>query len=136
MEPPKPKRSFEVEEILGYTMVDETIWFEIKWKGFPSSDNTLEPFENIKGCKQFESLLEKQVSERSQEIEGHYNQIMSLHPEILVIAREGVKRIIKQLEIFSIKELQQNLLLSLILNGGSAKFKNVKIIFFPNLCFI
>ena len=125
VEPSKPKKSFEVEEILGYSMIDDNVFFEVKWKNYASSDNTLEPLENIKDCKLFDALMEKQILERSLEIEAHYKQIMNYNLEVLVIAREGTKKILKQLENFNFKDLKQSLLLSLMLNGGSAKFNHV-----------
>ena len=40
-------RSYEVEAIKGHEWRKKKLLYNVKWKGFPESDNTLEPEENL-----------------------------------------------------------------------------------------
>lgn len=40
--------AYEVESIVGKTIVDGVLKYEVKWKGYPDSDNTLEPLAHLR----------------------------------------------------------------------------------------
>ncbi|EHK40015.1 hypothetical protein TRIATDRAFT_322502 [Trichoderma atroviride IMI 206040] len=52
------RKEWEVEQIVDSRIDAETMqhWFKVKWKGYPSKDNTWEPKKNLANCK---TLLEK-----------------------------------------------------------------------------
>ncbi|KAL7927141.1 hypothetical protein ACQKWADRAFT_279644 [Trichoderma austrokoningii] len=52
------RKEWEVEQIVDSRIDAETMqhWFEVKWKGYTSKDNTWEPKKNLANCK---ALLEK-----------------------------------------------------------------------------
>lgn len=51
------RKEWEVEQIVDSRIDAETMqhWFKVKWKGYPSKDNTWEPKKNLTNCK---TLLE------------------------------------------------------------------------------
>ncbi|KAK1254626.1 hypothetical protein MKX08_008621 [Trichoderma sp. CBMAI-0020] len=51
------RKEWEVEQIVDSRIDTETMqhWFKVKWKGYPSKDNTWEPKKNLTNCK---TLLE------------------------------------------------------------------------------
>ena len=40
--------AYEVESIVGKTLVNGVIKYEVKWKGYPESENTLEPLDHLR----------------------------------------------------------------------------------------
>jgi len=56
---------FIVEKIVSYTggvKNPKTLLFNVKWKEYPSSQNTMEPFENLKDCIIFHKYIDKTPS--------------------------------------------------------------------------
>ena len=47
---------YEVEAIVDHSTKKKN--FQVKWKGYPESDNTWEPLENVADCIQFQQYLE------------------------------------------------------------------------------
>ncbi|XP_017771450.1 PREDICTED: histone-lysine N-methyltransferase SUV39H2-like isoform X1 [Nicrophorus vespilloides] len=43
---------YEVESIIGVKITHCSVYFLVKWKSFPVSDSTWEPFQNVTKCKQ------------------------------------------------------------------------------------
>lgn len=44
--------SYKVEKIVGKDVIDGEIHYQVKWLGYPSSENTWEPIENLQGCQE------------------------------------------------------------------------------------
>ena len=43
----KSQKLYEVEKIVGHSYIDGVKLYHIKWKGYPSSQNTYEPIEHL-----------------------------------------------------------------------------------------
>jgi hypothetical protein len=57
------RKEWEVEQIVDSRIDAETMqhWFKVKWKGYPSKDNTWEPKKNLTNCKTVLENYEKKV---------------------------------------------------------------------------
>lgn len=47
---PEPEATFEIESIWGYRNIEGKQEFLVKWLGYPFTDNTWEPLENLDNC--------------------------------------------------------------------------------------
>ncbi|KAK8937360.1 putative chromo domain-containing protein LHP1 [Platanthera zijinensis] len=62
-EPPKLEEGFyEIEDIRRKRVRKGEVQYLIKWRGWPETDNTWEPFENLKSCADFIEVFEKKSS--------------------------------------------------------------------------
>jgi hypothetical protein len=58
---PNDEGEWSVEAIVGCDVIDGAVYYEVKWQGWPSSDNTWEPLENLTSCME---LVEEYRSRR------------------------------------------------------------------------
>ena len=47
---PNDEGEWNVEAIVGCDVIDGAVHYEVKWQGWPTSDNTWEPLENLTSC--------------------------------------------------------------------------------------
>ena len=58
--PVEPDEEYEVEDILEKQMISEKAHYLVKWRGYDTSENTWEPWENLKNCIRTLQCLEKE----------------------------------------------------------------------------
>ncbi|KAF7543827.1 hypothetical protein G7Z17_g10428 [Cylindrodendrum hubeiense] len=60
-----PQHEWEVEKIVGsqIDVVTQEHFYRVKWKGFPSADNTWEPKKNLTGCNRAIQAFEKGLAQ-------------------------------------------------------------------------
>lgn len=130
--PPKKKRrtgpgSYEVENVVDYSIIRGTLHFNVKWVGYSSKENTWEPFSNVKDCEPFERYFEREYELRQEKLEslkvGLYEQ---LEEEISAMKEKQKEEIMKLLrENFNDVEFKCNFMLYAFLENerGERKFK-------------
>lgn len=62
---------YEVDRILDKRMRDGIMVYKIQWKGFPASEATWEPVENLQKCKDMISEFEKSRKEALNAARNH-----------------------------------------------------------------
>lgn len=50
-------REFEVEEVIGYKLINNELNFFLKWKGFDQTHNSWEPLECLEKCTVFQEYV-------------------------------------------------------------------------------
>lgn len=53
---------YEAEAIRSKKIINNKMYYEIKWKDYPETENTLEPYENLKGVQHMIAEFEKKNS--------------------------------------------------------------------------
>ncbi|XP_018013578.1 histone-lysine N-methyltransferase Su(var)3-9 [Hyalella azteca] len=62
----KKDEEFEVEKIIDYDRIKGKCRYQVRWKGYGSSDDTWEPLENLTGCEEILlSFIRSRMVERS-----------------------------------------------------------------------
>ncbi|XP_045509907.1 histone-lysine N-methyltransferase SUV39H2-like [Colias croceus] len=106
------RKEFIVESILDFKFQNGLEYFYIKWKGWPDSENTWEPIENLDNCPEIlrKFLLEKEelYCERFEKLENELSFDNLLSEENLITR-------IDEFENFSHFELKEKLILKYLI---------------------
>lgn len=65
------EKEYEVDKILDKNIRDGIVVYRIQWKGFPSSEATWEPIDNLQKCKDIVIEFEKSRKEAPKTSKNH-----------------------------------------------------------------
>nr|CAB98199.1 putative heterochromatin protein [Scoliopteryx libatrix] len=107
----KKSQEFIIEKILDFKFQEGKEYFHIKWKGWPDSENTWEPIENLDNCP--EVLTEFLVNQELR----YCDKIEKLKAEISfgdLLSEDNLLKRLEEVEESDITKLKETLILKMI----------------------
>ena len=76
-----PNGAYEVEEIRNMNLINNQVYFYVKWKNYSSKVNTWEPLENVRDCDALEKFLSYEKKGEEENIKRECDQLLKEHQE-------------------------------------------------------
>ncbi|XP_063707035.1 histone-lysine N-methyltransferase SUV39H1-A [Culicoides brevitarsis] len=109
--PPNNNNEYKVEDVLAIDKVRGEIAFQVKWLGYPKSQNTWEPLSNVRDTEKFYDFLKRETAIYEGAIHEVVSEIKSKLDLVSPKNEKEMKKLLKDIEALDEVELQTNLLI-------------------------
>lgn len=89
-----PNELFEVETIKNMNLINNQVYFLVKWKDYPENTNTWESFENVCECEALEKFLAYELEGKEDDIKRECDQLLNDQQEEIKIYLAKPKSVI------------------------------------------
>lgn len=90
---------YELEEVIGFKLVESELQFFIKWKGYDNTYNTWEPLDNLVNCTIFKRYVNQKFKSLEKEIYVNSNNIKQK-------LKKTIRRIMDQQKYITMLDIQ------------------------------
>lgn len=129
---PQPKvldsnATYEVESINNMNLINNQVYFRVKWLGYSSKENTWEPLENVKDCDALRTFLEQESAGEEENIKRECELVLEEQAAELEVFRSKPKKVImKELKQFDPVDFQVNQLIYMIIKKDKNYYLNFR----------